>query len=119
MIKVDIYRRSDGTIVEYKMDGHANYDDPGKDIVCAGVSAVAVGAYNSIETLLGLKPENVMYKGLMHVKLQDLAVPSPEVQAQLQLILESMIVMLRTIEQSYGEFVTITEHPIKEADEHA
>lgn len=110
MITINIHRHSDGTVAEYKMDGHAEYDEPGKDIVCAGVSAIAVGAYNAINSLLGLQPEYVMHKGLMHVKLDGLPIPSAKVQEQLQLILESMIIMLKTIEQSYGEYVTITEH---------
>lgn len=112
MIRINIHRHSDGTIVEYKVDGHADYDEPGKDIVCAGVSAITVGTYNALDSLLGMQPEYVMRKGLMHVKLAELTIPSAEAKAKLQLILESMIIMLRTIEQSYGEHITITEHQI-------
>ena len=31
------------------MSGHAEYDEPGKDIVCAAVSALVSNAVNSIE----------------------------------------------------------------------
>lgn len=40
MIKIAFYRN--GFIV----NGHANYDVHGKDIVCAAVSAVAIGSLN-------------------------------------------------------------------------
>ena len=33
------------------MDGHANYAEAGKDIVCAGVSALVQGLISSMESL--------------------------------------------------------------------
>jgi uncharacterized protein YsxB (DUF464 family) len=57
LVKVEITRSiSDGKIMSYRSEGHANYDVHGKDIVCAGVSAVKFGTSNSIEALLGIAP---------------------------------------------------------------
>jgi len=109
MIRAKIERTADGFVQAYTIDGHAQYDEPGKDIVCAGVSAVAVGTYNAIESLLGLKPKYVMGNGFMHVDVSGLRIDSAETREKLNLLLESMIVMLRTIEQSYGEYITVTD----------
>lgn len=109
MILVRIERRHDGTISGYSVDGHAEYDEPGKDIVCAGASTIAVGTYNAIESLLGLKPRYQMHNGLMRVELDGLELDS-ETQQQLNLLLESMIVMYRTIEQTYGEYIAVTDN---------
>lgn len=56
MIKVTINRNSTGRIDSFTMSGHAEYDVPGKDIVCAGASAVAFGTINSIYALCKVEP---------------------------------------------------------------
>ena len=48
MIKVDIAYKGKG-IESILIKGHANCGDYGKDLVCAGVSAVSVGALNALE----------------------------------------------------------------------
>lgn len=40
MIKIDFFK--DG----YKVEGHAEYEEYGKDIVCSAVSAIAIGSLN-------------------------------------------------------------------------
>ncbi|WP_242457562.1 ribosomal-processing cysteine protease Prp [Insulibacter thermoxylanivorax] len=102
-------RDQDGMIIGYSVDGHAQYDEPGKDIVCAGTSAIAVGTYNAIESLLGLKPKYVMRKGKMRVDLTGLAISDEETRQRLNLLLESMIVMMKTIEASYGDYIAVTD----------
>lgn len=47
MIKVDIELREDEALI--RMEGHAGYADPGKDIVCAGVSTLTYSLLNVIE----------------------------------------------------------------------
>jgi hypothetical protein len=105
MIRVKIERRADGAIVAFSVSGHAYYDKPGKDIVCAGVSAVTIGTVNAVEALTGVELPNEMRDGLLHV-----VVPSaldPARSEKVQLLLESMLVMLRSIEQSYGKYMSI------------
>ncbi len=55
MIYVTIERLAPDSpqISSFVVEGHAEYDVPGKDLVCAAVSAVTVGTYNSIESLNG------------------------------------------------------------------
>lgn len=106
MINVRIYRRSDAFIIGYRVSGHAYYDDPGKDIVCAGVSAVAVGAVNAVEALTGIEPEAEMERGLLAVQLPE-NVPATAAE-KIQTILETMEQMLLTIADSYGDFVHIS-----------
>lgn len=49
MIKVSIYKTSDGLINGFKLSGHAGYSEYGSDIVCAAVSALVINTINSIE----------------------------------------------------------------------
>ena len=50
MIKVS-YIIKDNLIKEVKIKGHANYDEFGKDIVCASVSSIITTTINDILTI--------------------------------------------------------------------
>ena len=58
MIYVTIERLAPDSpqISSFVVEGHAEYDVPGKDLVCAAVSAVTFGTNNSIESLTGVIP---------------------------------------------------------------
>ncbi|MEW9700126.1 ribosomal-processing cysteine protease Prp [Paenibacillus sp. SI8] len=109
MIYVTIERLSQDLpqISSFVVEGHAEYDVPGKDLVCAAVSAVTFGTYNSIESLTGVIPIHEMERGLMDVTIPESTRSVPETWNKVQLILESMVVMLQTIADNYGEYITI------------
>lgn len=108
MINISIYRHpSNHVIRSFSIKGHADYDEYGKDIVCAGVSAVTVGTVNAVEALTGVVLANHMENGWLQAKLPDHL--SMEQEEKVNLLLEAMLVMLRTIEQSYGDYITIQE----------
>ncbi|MGG1555497.1 ribosomal-processing cysteine protease Prp [Paenibacillus ferrarius] len=109
MIYVTIERQSPDfpEITSFVVEGHAEYDVPGKDLVCAAVSAITVGTYNSIETLTGVIPIHEMEPGLMDISFADSARLDSGTWSQVQLIIESMVVMLQTIEDNYGDYITI------------
>ncbi|MFD2829597.1 ribosomal-processing cysteine protease Prp [Corticicoccus populi] len=103
MIHVTININDDGLVYAFTMSGHADFDEYGKDIVCAGASAVVFGAVNAVinmtksEPMINMNEEN----GLFHFEVDD-----PDVE-KLQIILESMIISLKTIEDEYGEYINI------------
>ncbi|USK91508.1 ribosomal-processing cysteine protease Prp [Rossellomorea marisflavi] len=108
LVKVEIIRSTtNGKITSYKSEGHAYYDEPGKDIVCAGVSAIIFGTYNSIEALLGIVSKHTIHAGFFRVDIPERI--DPKTFEQAQLLLESMVVMLNSIQESYGEFLTIKQ----------
>lgn len=45
------YRLKNGEILELEVSGHAEYDESGKDIVCAAVSTAIIVTANAIEML--------------------------------------------------------------------
>ncbi len=49
MIQVCIYVDKDKRCKGFTMSGHAEYDAPGKDIVCSAVSILAFNTVNSVE----------------------------------------------------------------------
>src|SRR4051794_26236233 len=101
MIRVTIERLSlNDHIHSFKVKGHAMFADSGQDIVCAGVSAVTVGTVNAVEALLGFELQSQMKDGFLQAEAPENL--DSQKQEQLQLLLESMVVMLQSIETSYG-----------------
>ncbi len=107
MIQIRINRTKSGKIQSFTMDGHAEFADPGEDIVCAGASAVSFGTINAIEELTGYEPEvELGSDGFLRCTIPDDL--SEAVQEKVQLLLEAMVVSLKTIERDYGEHIKIT-----------
>lgn len=107
MIRVLLKRDRSGSIRSFSVEGHAEYGEYGQDIVCAGVSAITVGTVNAAEALLGVSLECEMKDGLLQASVpRFLEGDKPE---KLQLLLESMVVMLRSIEESYGDYIVMKE----------
>jgi uncharacterized protein YsxB (DUF464 family) len=110
MIRITIQRDVRQQIFAFRVSGHAEYDRSGKDIVCAGVSAITVGTVNAIESLLKIRLESSMNKGLLSVSIPHIS--DVALAEKSQLLLESMVVMLQTIEQSYGKYIAMDNKKI-------
>ena len=50
MIRVKFYRK-EGRFFGFQLKGHAEYAEPGEDILCSAVSALAINTVNSLEEL--------------------------------------------------------------------
>jgi len=107
MIQITINRTESGKIKTFKMSGHANYANPGEDIVCAGASAVSLGMVNAIEKLTGVAPKAEQGKsGYLKCVFPDNL--SDDTDEKVQLLLEAMVLSLQEIEQISGKHIKIT-----------
>jgi uncharacterized protein len=107
MIQVTITRLESGLIHAFTLSGHAQFANRGRDLVCAGVSAVSFGAVNAVISLTGIEPMIEQGKdGFLRCVIPDNL--SDETQKKVQLLLEGMIVSLQTIEKDYGKHIKIT-----------
>ena len=107
MIEITITRTASDFIHSVEISGHAFFAKRGQDIVCAGVSAVSVGAINAVHELTGVTPV------IEHRKDGFLRCVVPEnlpedINEKVQLLLEGMVVSLRAIEEEYGKNMKIT-----------
>lgn len=109
MIRVNVIRDRNGLIREFTIQGHAGFGEYGKDIVCSAVSAIAYTALGGLEELTGMagyteKP------GLMKFKLpQD--IPAEKEQTA-RIILDTMVIGLRQIENSYREYIKVIDEEV-------
>ncbi|HAS56404.1 MAG TPA: ribosomal-processing cysteine protease Prp [Firmicutes bacterium] len=100
MIKVDIVY-SDKKFVSLLIKGHANTGDYGKDLVCAGVSAVSIGALNALED--SDKFEIKVEQGLVSLIAKE-AINEHDLT-----VIEVMILQLKTIAMAYPNAINIKE----------
>ena len=56
MTTVNIYVKKDDSYAGFILEGHSGYAESGADIVCAGLSALAINTVNSIEVIAGQTP---------------------------------------------------------------
>ena len=102
MIKIQI-NKTNNKYSSLLVSGHSNYDEHGKDIVCAGVSAVVTGGLNA---LINENKNKISYRvndGYVNVDVLYIE------DNKLQLIIDVMVIQLRTIEESYKKYVKISE----------
>lgn len=99
MIKVKV-KYIDDFIEGFKISGHANYDDYGKDIVCASVSSITITSIN-LAVRINEESVNVINKdGLLDVKV----LKHDEI---INKIFINMVEMLKELEESYSKNIKI------------
>lgn len=92
------------------IDGHANYAENGFDIVCAGVSAVSFGIFNAMDVL----DDDVVFDiSANEDQTGHITYRSLESTEKEQLLLETLIISLKTIEESYSKFINIDIREVK------
>lgn len=106
MIIIKVFRENN-QMTAFELSGHAESGPYGYDLVCAGVSAVSFGTVNAIHTLceIELNIKQADEGGYLHISIPD-SIPS-ELRENVELLLEGMLVSLRTIEREYSRFIKI------------
>lgn len=83
------------------MNGHAHYAEPGKDIVCAAISALMFTLIDSIETLTDDELEYVVMKpGAIHIKHGNLSESA-------KLLIDSFFIGVQLIIEKHPDCVKI------------
>ena len=105
MIRVTIYRTGRHEYTGFDMSGHAEYDDPGKDIVCAAVSALVINTINSIEHFTDDETSCISDEESGTITFRFSKIPSHDAA----LLLDSMILGLGEIEDNseYKSYIDI------------
>jgi hypothetical protein len=98
MIKVNVFKRQD-LILGIEITGHAQSAEYGKDLVCAGVSAIAIGLNNALDTK-GIECDCVANPGYFKLNLKD----NTEVA---QVIMYTGVEQLKTIQENYSKYIRI------------
>lgn len=99
MIKVNVLSDSEGTYRSIELKGHADFDEYGKDIICASASVLALNMANSVERFTGDGFDGSVDEKTGLFKFEFKGNVSPESK----LLMDSLILGLKNIEDAYGE----------------
>ena len=88
--------RKDGITVS----GHANYAEAGKDIVCAGVTALAQGLIKSLEDLTGDEIKYEISPGRVDIHYRNLSEEG-------ELLVDSFFIGVCSIADEFPDYVRI------------
>lgn len=105
MIKIKISHSS------IEMMGHANWDIKGKDIVCAGISALVFTFISSVKKLLRVRLNVVSGDGIIYINWQNFKNKNKRIgrreRQRFFLLLRSLLIGLNEIAKKYPENVII------------
>ena len=90
--------RHDGGKVTVK--GHANYAEPGRDIVCAAISTLSQVFVASVEELTAAKIKTAQTGGYMEIVIEE----STE---RAQVLLDSFLLGCQMVADEYPEYVRV------------
>jgi uncharacterized protein YsxB (DUF464 family) len=82
------------------MGGHAGYAEPGKDIVCAAVTALTQTMVHSIEALTEDKPEYMASPGKFELEIKNLSEKS-------KTLVDSFFIGICKIAEEFPEHVKV------------
>lgn len=96
MITISIFQKS-GVYQGFEADGHAGYDENGRDIICAAVSVLTVNTVNSVQMFTKDKVIATEQDGNVRCIFPD------PISAQTVLLMDSMVLGLQSVEKKYGK----------------
>lgn len=99
MIKVTVQREKN-RLQEVVVKGHSGYDEQGKDIVCASVSSIVITSINAIERLHSGSITFLKEDGYLKIVVVHPTNHTNE-------LLENMLDLLKSLEQSYPKNIKI------------
>ncbi|MDD3866484.1 MAG: ribosomal-processing cysteine protease Prp [Eubacteriales bacterium] len=113
MITVTVWRTEDHMICRFKASGHAGYAPAGNDIICSAITAITTTAIGSLADIAGLETNHTMRDGLIECRLKQDRPMTDRQRETAAIILESMLLGCRQIEESYGRtYVQVREKQI-------
>ena len=97
MIHVTIFQNKYKECVGFQTEGHAEYADPGQDIVCAAASILVINTINAIEEFT----EDAFTCDCKDGMIESWEFTS-DVSAGTDLLMDALMLGLRNIVKSYG-----------------
>lgn len=100
-----IIRSADQMIREITITDHAGYAKAGKDIVCAGISSISIGALNALDELF---PGQC----ILTMKGETIRIETQSSEAALQTCLQMLIIQLKSVQEVFPGNIKITKKEV-------
>ena len=104
MTKVRFYKNDKGEFLGFQTADHAGYAEYGKDIVCAGISALVINTINSIELLTedDMVVESDEDRGIIRTKLTGRR------SKEGQLLMQSLYLGLTELSKEHDSYLRVS-----------
>lgn len=99
MVQVNFKKKGEH-LISLEVSGHANYADKGEDLVCAGISAIVIGAFNSFNEMAPNAFDFIVEDNLLRAVSKNYDSRNHE-------LLTVVYYQLKTVEDQYSEFINI------------
>lgn len=109
MTEITVFSKN-GRLVGFNAVGHSGFADAGEDIVCAAISAITQTAVMGITEIVKCSAALDMEDGKLSFMLEK-AVKGERFQ-QAELILRTMLLGLRSIQQEYSDYLKLIEREV-------
>ena len=109
MTRIQIFR-SGGKITGFETNGHSGYAEEGSDIVCSAVSALTQTAVMGLLDVAELPVKYSIEDGRLSCTIPKGVGDAGRMKADM--ILETMLLGLRSMKENYGEYLKITEREV-------
>ena len=106
MIKL-VVRQADECTKAFILEGHAGYDDYGFDIVCSGVSALAISAANGLSEFTNAELNVEQNEGYLSCEILNLDALDEINRSCASGIINTMVLGIESIASQYPETITI------------
>ena len=119
MIKAVIWQDPQKHIFKFSVNGHANYDVAGSDIVCAAVSALVISTINGLTEIVGTPVDCLIEDGMT---LCELPLEGSQIQQQYnQVLLKTMSLGLTELAKDYSDYLSINKitYPLPGGEDNA
>ena len=102
MTNITVYCK-DNTYTGFRIEGHAGYADEGEDIICAGISVLAINFVNSIEGLTSDKFSQFEHEdeGIIDFEFTD------TISNEAEILIKSLVLGLEQLEKEYKDFISL------------
>lgn len=107
MITISLFRNKHHHIQGFTVEGHAGYGEHGTDIVCAAVTTVAMTTVNGLTDVVHILLTPVVQEGYLSCQLPETL--SETERREADVLLESMVLTMKNLEEQYGQYVRLLE----------
>lgn len=92
-------QEKEGRIAELRISGHAESEDHGRDLICAGVSCIAFGLCNALDELTD--------SAGFEIQDNDIRIYLPEPDNTAEIILRTGLIQFATAAETNSDFIEI------------
>lgn len=98
MIRITVFRDTDGLVKGLTYSGHAGYGEEGQDIICSAVSALTLNMANSVEAFT-----DDPFEGHIDEEQGGFSFHfTSGISRESKLLMDSLLLGLASIQESYG-----------------